>query len=71
MKVIPWKIGARNVRTLMDSAGSVRPQCRKTIFGRTLDRYGTDISALSETRFAEVGEIKKKVDAGLLATLSS
>ena len=47
------RIGAWNVRTLMDSAGS----------NRELGRYGIQIAALSETRLADVGEIKE-VGAG-------
>ena len=41
----------------MDSAGSDRPQQREH------GRYGIEIAALSETRFAEIGEIKE-VGAG-------
>ena len=61
--MIPLKIGAWNVRTLMDSAGSDRPQRRTALVGRELGRYGIEIAALSETRFAEIGEIKE-VGAG-------
>ena len=57
------KIGAWNVRTLMDSAGSDRPQRRTALVGRELGRYGIEIAALSETLFAEIGEIKE-VGAG-------
>ena len=57
--MIPLKIGTRNVRTLMDSPGSDRPQRRTAAFGRELGRYGIEIAALSETRFAEAGEIKE------------
>ena len=57
--MIPLKIGAWNVRTLMDSTGSDRPQCRTALVGRELGRYGIKIAALSETRFAEIGEIKE------------
>ena len=49
------KIGALNVRTLMDSAGSDRPRHKTALVGRELGRYGIEISALNETRFAEVG----------------
>ena len=56
-------IGAWNVRTLMDSAGSNRPQRRTALVGRELGRYGIQIAALSETRLADVGEIKE-VGAG-------
>ena len=61
--MIPLKIGAWNVRTLMDSAGSDRPQRRTAFVGRELGRYGIEIAALSETRLAEIGEIKE-VGAG-------
>ena len=61
--MIPLKFGAWNVRTLMDSAGSGRPQRRTALVGRELGRYGIEIAALSETRFAEIGEIKE-VGAG-------
>ena len=60
--MIPLKIGAWNVRTLMDSAGSDRPQRRTALVGRELGRYEKEIAALSETRFAKIGEIK---DVGL------
>ena len=47
----------------MDSAGSDRPQRRTALVGRELGRYGIEIAALSETRFAEIGEIEE-VGAG-------
>ena len=47
------------MRTLMNSAWSDRPQRRKALVGRELWRYGIQIAALSETRFAAVGEIKE------------
>ena len=47
----------------MDCAGSDRPQRRTAIVGRELGRYGIEIAALSEARFAEIGEIKE-VGAG-------
>ena len=49
----------------MDSAGPDRPQRRTALVGRELGRYGIEIrvAALSETRFAEIGEIKE-VGAG-------
>ena len=55
MKVIPITIGAWNVRILMDSSGSDRPQRRAALVGRELDRYKVEIAALSETRLKEVG----------------
>ena len=48
----------------MDSAGSDRPQRRTALVGRELGGgYDIQIAALSETRFADVGEIKE-VGAG-------
>ena len=47
----------------MDSAGSDRPPRRTALVGRELGRCGIEIAALSETRFAEIGEIKE-VGAG-------
>ena len=52
--MIPLQIGAWNVRTLMDSAGSDRPQHRTSLVGRELGRYGIEIAALSDTLFAEM-----------------
>ena len=43
----------------MGSAGSDRPQRRTALVGREVGRYGIEIAALSETRFAEIGEIKE------------
>ena len=43
----------------MDSAGSDRPQRRTALVGKELGIYGIEIAALSETRFAEIGEIKE------------
>ena len=64
-KIIPFRFGTWNVRTLMDSAGSDRPQRRTALVGRELVRYRIQIAALSETRFADVGEIKE-VGAGYI-----
>ena len=56
-----WHMECANID--MDSAGSDRPQRRTALVGRELGRYGIQIAALSETRFADVGEIKE-VGAG-------
>ena len=56
-------IGAWNVRTLIDSSGSDRPERRTTLVGREPDRYKVEIAALSETRLAEEG-LLKDVGAG-------
>ena len=52
-KVIPLTIGALNVRTVMDSAGSDRPQRKTALVGRELDRYKVEIAAL--IRLAQEG----------------
>ena len=62
-KVLPLKIGAWNVNTLMDGAVTDRPQRRTALVGRELGRNGIEIAALSEACFAEIGEIKE-VGAG-------
>ena len=62
MKVIPLTIVAWNVRTLMDSAGSDRPQ-QTALVGRELDWYKVKIAALSETPLVEEG-LLKEVGAG-------
>ena len=49
----------------MDNAGSDRPQRRTALVGRELGRYDIQIAALSETRFADVGEIKEVASSGV------
>ena len=50
---------AHRISELMDGAMSDRPQHRTALVERELGRYGIQIAALSETRFADVGEIKE------------
>lgn len=52
--------GACNVRTLMDSATSDRPERRTAIIARELRRYRIDLAALSETQLADEGQLKEK-----------
>ena len=61
--MISLTVGAWNVRSLMDSAGSDRPQRRTALVGRELDRYKVEIAALSEIHLAEEG-LLKEVGAG-------
>ena len=63
--MIPLTVGAWNVRTLMGSAGSDRPQRRTVLLSRELDPYKVGIAALSETRLAEEG-LLKEVGAGYI-----
>ena len=57
----PLTVVAWNVCTLMNSAGSDRLQRRTAHFGRELGRYKIEITALSETRHAELRETKTLV----------
>ena len=50
-------VGAWNVRTLLDRAGNDRPERRTALIGKELSRYSIDIAALSETRFADEGQL--------------
>ena len=54
---IPLTLGSWNVRTLLDCVGTERPERRTALVARELARYNTDVVALSETRFAEVGQL--------------
>ena len=45
------------MRTLLDSATTERPERRTALVARELARYNIDIVALSETRFAEEGQL--------------
>ncbi|KAJ8029776.1 Craniofacial development protein 2 [Holothuria leucospilota] len=47
------KFGTWNVRTLLDSSRTDRPERRTALIARELKRYQVDIAALSETRFAD------------------
>ena len=42
---------------LLDPAGADRPERRTALVARELARYNADIVALSETRFAELGQL--------------
>ena len=41
---------------MLDREGTSRPERRRALIDRELDRYKVDIAALSETRLADVGE---------------
>ena len=60
--MIPLTIGAWNVRTLMDSACSDRPQRRTALVGREFDKCKVEIAALSKNRLAEEGLLKEVGD---------
>ena len=57
---LPLKVGAWNVRTLLDRDKTNRPERRTALIGYELARYNIDIAALSETRLADVGQICEK-----------
>ena len=50
-------VGTWNVRTLLDRVGTDRPERRTALVARELLRYNIDIAALSETRFADEGQL--------------
>ena len=51
-------IAAWNVRTLLDrKTNNTRPERRTAIVAMELQRYGIDIAALSETRYAGEGQL--------------
>ena len=51
-------IPLRIVRTLINRAGSDKLQRRTALVGRGLGMYGIQITSLSGTRLAKVGEVK-------------
>ena len=53
----PMVIGSWNVRTLLDSKSSGRPQRRTALVASELARYNVDIAALSETRLPDSGQL--------------
>ncbi|XP_026084958.1 uncharacterized protein LOC113060279 [Carassius auratus] len=55
-----FNFGAWNVRTLMDSTSSDRPERQTAIIARELQRCRIDIAALSETRLAGEGQLKEE-----------
>ena len=56
-----------NVRTLIDSNKSERPEGRTALIARELGRYQVDIAALSETRLSDKGHLMKLVVATLFS----
>ena len=55
----PLNVGAWNVRTLLDREASNRPDRRTALVAKEIARYGIDIVALSETRFAGQGQLSE------------
>ena len=48
-----------NLRTLIDRAGTDRPERRSALIARELERYKVQIAALSETRLANEGQLSE------------
>ena len=48
------------MRTLLDRAGTDRPERRTALIASELERYRIQIAALSETRFAEEGQLTEQ-----------
>ena len=57
--MISLTLGAWNVCTLKDSAGSDRPQRRTSLVSKELERYKVEIAALSATCLAEEKLLKE------------
>ena len=53
-------VGAWNVRTLLDRKKAKRPERRTALIARELKRYNIPIVALSETRFADEGDLTER-----------
>ncbi|XP_016336774.1 craniofacial development protein 2-like [Sinocyclocheilus anshuiensis] len=53
----PLITGTWNVRTLLDRVGTNRSERRTALIATELDRYKVQIAALSETRYAEEGQL--------------
>ena len=60
MKVATVTVGAWNVRTLLDRKKAKRPERRTALIARELKRYNLPIVALSETRFADEGDLTER-----------
>ena len=48
------------MRTLLDNSQSKRPERRTALVSKELSRYNISIAALSETRFADEGQLVEK-----------
>ncbi|BHF79343.1 hypothetical protein SprV_0602246300 [Sparganum proliferum] len=64
----PLNLAAWNVRSILDNPRNNRPERRKALMAREVERYKVDIAALSETRFSEQGQLEEVElrDAGVL-----
>ena len=58
--MISITVGAWNVRTLLDRKQTKRPERRTALIARELKRYNLPIVALSETRFADEGDLTER-----------
>ena len=57
----PFTVASWNVRTLLDRGPPcLRPERRTALVARELARYGVDVAALSETRFADDGQLTEE-----------
>ena len=58
-KRVPLTLACWNVRTLLDINNSDRPQRRTALVSHELARYNIDITAVSETRLSDEGQLKE------------
>ena len=61
-KLKKFILGAWNVRTLLDRAGTLRPERRTALVMKELQRYRIDIATLSETCLADEGSLREEGD---------
>ena len=59
-KVKVLNLGKWNRRTLLDKTKADRPERRTAFVAKELARYNVDIAALSETRFADKGQLTER-----------
>ncbi|VDL96340.1 unnamed protein product [Schistocephalus solidus] len=63
----PLALAAWNVRYLIDNLRNNRPERRTALVARELARYKADITALSETRFSEHGQLEEGINDHLMS----
>ena len=54
------KVACWNIRTMLDSANSGRPERRSALIAHELSRLSCDITALSEVRLSDEGSLKEQ-----------
>ena len=58
--MVQLKLACWNIRTMLDTAESNRPQRRSALVAHELSRLNIDIAALSEVRLPNTGSLKEQ-----------